>query len=54
MNQEKMQMEMKKSSRRKRKSENELNILREELRRDFIWSREKIQDLSKRLTMNET
>lgn len=39
---------------RKRKSERDLSLLREELKKDLMWTREKITELSKRLTMSET
>ncbi|CDW88553.1 UNKNOWN [Stylonychia lemnae] len=39
---------------RKRKSERDLSFLRTELKKDFLWSREKINQISKKLDMNET
>jgi hypothetical protein len=39
---------------RKRKSERDLSLLKDELKKDLMWTREKITELSKRLTMSET
>lgn len=39
---------------RKRKSERELSYLRDELKKEIMWSREKITDLSTKLSMSET
>ena len=39
---------------RKRKSERDLNYLREELKKELMWSREKITALSEKLSMSET
>lgn len=39
---------------RKRKSERDLSLLRDELKKDLMWSREKISEMSTRLGMNET
>ena len=39
---------------RKRKTEKELNILREELKQDYLWTKEKIVQLSRDLNMSKT
>jgi transposase-like protein len=39
---------------RKRKSERDLSYLRAELKKEFLWSREKIEEVAQRLNMNET
>lgn len=39
---------------RKRKSERDLTVLREELKKELMWSRDKISQLSERLSMSET
>ena len=39
---------------RKRKSERDLAALRDELKKELMWSREKITALSQRLSMSET
>src|SRR3954469_16184005 len=42
------------SGKRKRKTERDLTVLREELKKELMWSREKITALSERLGLNET
>eukprot|EP00347_Sterkiella_histriomuscorum_P006462 403352682 len=39
---------------RKRKSERDLSYLRDELKKDFLWSRAKIEDISNHLRMSDT
>ena len=39
---------------RKRKSERELAYLRTELKKDFLWSREKIEQIAQHVGMQET
>lgn len=40
--------------RRKRKTERDLNYLRKELKKEFLWSREKIIQISEKLNLAET
>ncbi len=42
------------SGKRKRKTERDLTVLREELKKELMWSRDKISALSERLGLNET
>ena len=39
---------------RKRKSERDLQFLRSELKKEFLWSRDKIMKVAAQLEMNET
>jgi hypothetical protein len=41
-------------TRRKRKTERDLNYLRKELKKEFLWSREKIILISDKLNLAET
>jgi DNA invertase Pin-like site-specific DNA recombinase len=39
---------------RKRKSERDLSYLRNELKKDFLWSRGKIEEIARTLNMSDT
>jgi hypothetical protein len=41
-------------TRRKRKTERDLNYLRKELKKEFLWSRDKIIQISEKLNLAET
>ncbi len=41
-------------TKRKRKTEKDLSFLRKELKKEFLWSREKIIAISERLNLAET
>jgi hypothetical protein len=41
-------------TKRKRKTEKDLNFLKKELKKEFLWSREKIIAISERLNLAET
>jgi hypothetical protein len=50
----KNELELNACGRRKRKSERDLAFLRKELKKEFLWSREKIIEISDRLNLAET
>jgi hypothetical protein len=41
-------------TKRKRKTERDLNFLKKELKKEFLWSREKIIAISEKLNLAET